>query len=120
MDGASIGPALPPHLRKEEASSELDQSIGPALPPHLQKKEANSSNEESEYIGPPLPPQIQNTKGDAILHQTESTEEEVVGPALPPNFARKTPIAQDPPKPCLILSFYLEHSKESVWTSNSI
>ena len=101
---------LPPHLRKNKASSDCDflddeNDFGPKIPEHLvhipernrekkskesraEGKRSHSSPSEQISVGPKLPPHLQE-RLNAVEKENDSEEsedEDCYGPALPPGF----------------------------------
>lgn len=106
MSSDLIGPALPPHLRKDqnEESDSDDGFAGPALPPGYKRGDPSSTDENEEemsvkraktchstqekadndddgFFGPALPPGFKK-------QQISPERTPVIGPALPPGFRR--------------------------------
>lgn len=80
---SSIGPELPPHLRKTNNIEERsDKEFSVSFPQHLASREQNAS------IGPQLPPKAQCTPTNAAEVQQEEDDSTGYGPALPPGFSK--------------------------------
>lgn len=89
MSSDLIGPALPPHLRKdqdeeESGSDDSNEFAGPALPPGYKRGEPSSTDSEEEEVS------VKRAKTSHISeNQQEKTEDDddgFFGPALPPGF----------------------------------
>ncbi|KAI9178913.1 hypothetical protein H9P43_005575 [Blastocladiella emersonii ATCC 22665] len=101
---SSIGPELPPHLRKkrEEAkrrevaappppAAEEEVAVGPALPPHLRRRKPEpAAGEDDDEVGPALPPTVGPMRPPVAGPSRPPTvgpsrPSPTVGPARPPS-----------------------------------
>lgn len=90
-----IGPALPPHLRKDEDEEESDSDnefAGPALPPGYKRSEPSSGDDSEEEV-----PVKRHKTSHCTEDQREKTgnddddddDDGFFGPALPPGFKKQ-------------------------------
>ncbi|KAJ0001660.1 hypothetical protein NQD34_001456 [Periophthalmus magnuspinnatus] len=95
MSSNAIGPALPPHLRKdkdEKDSSSDDELVGPALPPGYKRGDPSSSDESENDVSVK---RVKTSHSTENQQENSKTEDDYVdddgffGPALPPGFKKQ-------------------------------
>ncbi|KAJ0056405.1 hypothetical protein NL108_006906 [Boleophthalmus pectinirostris] len=91
---SSIGPALPPHLRKdrdEEDSDSDDELVGPALPPGYKRGDPTSSDESEDEVSVKRAKTSHSTEEQQGNSKTEDYDDDdgFFGPALPPGFKKQ-------------------------------
>lgn len=87
-----IGPALPPHLRKDQGSEEQesdDEFAGPALPPGYKRGELSSTDESEEEVSSKRAKTSHFTENQQEKKENDDNDDGFFGPALPPGFKKQ-------------------------------
>lgn len=87
-----IGPALPPHLRKDQDEDESDSGnefAGPALPPGYKRGEPSSTDESEEEASVKRLKTSHSTENQQEKTKDDNDDDGFFGPALPPGFKKQ-------------------------------
>lgn len=87
-----IGPALPPHLGKDQLEDDSDSDsefAGPALPPGYKRGEPSSTDESEEEVSVKRPKTSHSTENQQEKAENDDDDDGFFGPALPPGFKKQ-------------------------------